>query len=138
MKGRRVIVASVLGALVVAGCGSSGGTNASGGGGTKACTATIGFEGPITGPVAVLGKEQLNFAQLALSMDNTGEQDQDALSRVTPSSTRPRRFTVTQQFTSDSSTWLSSSGRKPGSRGDRSAMARAETRSCPAPRPPWR
>ena len=104
MKGRRVIVASVLGALVVAGCGSSGGTNASGGGGgTKACTATIGFEGPITGPVAVLGKEQLNFAQLALSMDNKANKTKITLKQGDTQLDPAQATTVTQQFTSDSS-----------------------------------
>src|SRR5258708_29387146 len=69
MKGRKIIIASVFGAVVAAGCGSNGGgTNA--GGGSKPCTAQIGIEAPITGPVAVLRQEQLHFAQLALSLDN--------------------------------------------------------------------
>src|SRR5215467_9426925 len=68
MKGRMITVASVLGALAMAGCGSSGGNNA--GGGNGPCVASIGLEVPITGPVAVLGQEQLHFAQLALKLDN--------------------------------------------------------------------
>ena len=82
MKGRIVIVASVLGALVAAGCGSSGGggTNASGGNGP--CTATIGLEAPLTGPVAVLGQEQLHFAQLAMSLDNKKNHTKITLKRT--------------------------------------------------------
>jgi branched-chain amino acid transport system substrate-binding protein len=102
MKGRRVVVASVLGALVVAGCSSGGGSNA-GGGGNKACNATIGFEGPITGPVAVLGKEQLNFAQLAISMDNKANKTKIVLKQGDTQLDPAQATTVTQQFTSNSS-----------------------------------
>ncbi len=96
MKGRVITAAAALGALAVAGCGSSGGGTSSSGAGTaaKACVASIGFEGPITGPVAVLGTEQLHFAELARVDGQQGEQDQDlASSRATPSSSprRPRR-----------------------------------------------
>ena len=89
MKGRNIIAASALGALVAAGCGSSGTARPSGG--SKACKASIGIEAPITGPVAVLGQEQLHFAQLALSMDNKENKTKITLSRVTRSSTRSRR-----------------------------------------------
>src|SRR5260221_11611445 len=69
MKGRKIIIASVLGAVVAAGCGSNGGgTNA--GGGRKPGTAQIGVEAPITGPLAVIGQGQLHFAPPALSLDN--------------------------------------------------------------------
>src|SRR6202041_2178930 len=79
MKGRLILVAAAVGSLVVAGCSSSSSsssssTAAAGGvassASTKTCTASIGFEGPITGPVAPLGTEQLHFAELAVSMDN--------------------------------------------------------------------
>jgi branched-chain amino acid transport system substrate-binding protein len=103
MNGRRIIAASVLGALVVAGCGSSksGGTNA--GGGSKPCVASIGFEGPITGPVAVLGKEQLGFAQLALSMDNKANKTQIQIVQGDTQLDPAQATTVTQQLTSNAS-----------------------------------
>jgi len=77
MKGRLVLAMAAVGSLAVAGCSSSSSSSATSGGSTggtgastKSCTASIGFEGPITGPVAVLGSEQLHFVQLAVSMDN--------------------------------------------------------------------
>ena len=104
MKGRIIITASVLGALAVAGCGSSGGgTNAGGGGGgTKACVASIGFEGPITGPVAVLGQEQLHFADLALATDNAANKTKISLVQGDTQLNPAQATTVTQQFTSNS------------------------------------
>jgi branched-chain amino acid transport system substrate-binding protein len=104
MKGRIIITASVLGALAVAGCGSSGGgTNAGGGGGgTKACVASIGFEGPITGPVAVLGQEQLHFADLALAADNAANKTKISLVQGDTQLNPAQATTVTQQFTSNS------------------------------------
>jgi branched-chain amino acid transport system substrate-binding protein len=105
MKGRTIIAASVLGALAVAGCGSSGGgggSNASGGGSTKKCVASIGIEAPITGPVAVLGEEQLHFAQLALSMDNKANKTQIKLVQGDTQLNPAQATTVTQQFTSNS------------------------------------
>ncbi len=105
MKGRTIIAASVLGALAVAGCGSSGGggTNAGGaGGGTKACVASIGFEGPITGPVAVLGQEQLHFADLALAADNAANKTKISLDQGDTQLNPAQATTVTQQFTSNS------------------------------------
>ncbi len=100
MKGRGVIVASVLGALVVAGCGSSGGSNA--GGGNKACVASIGLEAPITGPVAVLGQEQLHFAQLALKLDNKANKTKITLVQGDTQLDPAQATTVTQQLTSNS------------------------------------
>ncbi|HUZ56246.1 MAG TPA: branched-chain amino acid ABC transporter substrate-binding protein [Streptosporangiaceae bacterium] len=103
MKGRTIIAASVLGALAVAGCGSSGGggTNA-GGAGSKPCVASIGFEGPITGPVAVLGQEQLHFADLALATDNTANKTKISLVQGDTQLLPAQATTVTQQFTSNS------------------------------------
>jgi branched-chain amino acid transport system substrate-binding protein len=103
MKGRRVIVASALGALVVAGCGSSGGGGGTAsGGGNKACTATIGIEAPITGPVAVLGQEQLHFAQLALAIDNKANKTKITLVQGDTQLDPAQATTVTQQFTANS------------------------------------
>jgi branched-chain amino acid transport system substrate-binding protein len=103
MKGRIVIVASVLGALAVAGCGSSGGGTNAGGGGNGPCKATIGLEAPLTGPVAVLGQEQLHFAQLAMSMDNKANKTKITLKQGDTQLQAPQAVTQTQQFTSDNS-----------------------------------
>src|SRR6201989_1887909 len=76
MKGRLVLAMAAVGSLAVAGCSSSSSSSAAGGGSTggaastKSCVASVGFEGPITGPVAPLGTEQLHFAQLAVAKDN--------------------------------------------------------------------
>jgi branched-chain amino acid transport system substrate-binding protein len=103
MKGRRIIVASALGALVVAGCSSSGGGgSASGGGGNKPCVASIGLEAPITGPVAVLGQEQLHFAQLALKLDNKANKTKITLVQGDTQLDPAQATTVTQQFTANS------------------------------------
>ncbi|MDR2984556.1 MAG: branched-chain amino acid ABC transporter substrate-binding protein [Nocardiopsaceae bacterium] len=101
MKGRSVIVASALGALVVAGCGSSGGGNNAGGNGP--CKATIGLEAPLTGPVAVLGQEQLHFAELAIEMDNKANKTKITLKQGDTQLDPAQATTQTQQFTSDDS-----------------------------------
>ena len=107
MKGRLVLVAAAVGSLVVAGCGSSSSSSSSssaGGGGsssgtaTKACNASIGFEGPITGPVAFLGTEQLHFAQLAVSMDNTANKTNIKLVQGDTQLNPAMAVTVTQQL----------------------------------------
>ena len=101
MKGRVIGAAAALGALAVAGCGSS--TSGSGGGAAaRACVATIGFEGPITGAVAVLGTEQLHFAKLALSMDNKANKTKISLVQGDTQLQPSQATTVTQQFTSNS------------------------------------
>ena len=104
MKGRVITAAAALGALAVAGCGSSGGSTSSSGGATaaKACVASIGFEGPITGPVAVLGTEQLHFADLALSLDNKANKTKISLVQGDTQLQPSQATTVTQQFTSNS------------------------------------
>jgi branched-chain amino acid transport system substrate-binding protein len=101
MKGRKIIAAAVLGALAVAGCGSSGkgGTTAA----SKTCKATIGIEGPLTGPVGVLGQEQLHFAELALSMDNKANKTKITLKQGDTQLNPAIATTVTRQFTSNSS-----------------------------------
>jgi branched-chain amino acid transport system substrate-binding protein len=114
MKRRLVFAAAALSSLVVAGCSSStSSTSASGStssassgagsGAGKTCTASIGFEGPITGQVAVLGAEQLHFAQLALSMDNTANNTKISLVQGDTQLNPAQATTVTQQFTSNAS-----------------------------------
>ena len=108
MKGRLVLAAAAVGSLAVAGCSSSSSTAASGGGSssgsasTKSCTASIGFEGPITGPVAPLGTEQLHFAELALSMDNAANKTKISLVQGDTQLQPAQATTVTQQFISNS------------------------------------
>src|SRR5580700_4898650 len=111
MKGRLVLVAAAVGSLVVAGCSSSssssstssaassGGSSAS----TKACVASIGFEGPITGPVASLGDEQLHFAELAVAMDNAANHTKITLVQGDTQLQPAQAVTVSQQFISNSS-----------------------------------
>src|SRR5580692_7567819 len=114
MKGRLVIVAAAAGALAVAGCSSSSSSSsssstssssASGGSSsasTKSCIASIGFEGPITGPVASLGTEQLHFAELAVSMDNAANNTKITLVQGDTQLQPAQATTVTQQFISNS------------------------------------
>jgi len=107
MKGSVIVAATALGALAVAGCGSSsssggggGGSNASGA--TKSCVASVGMEGPLTGPVAVLGQEQLHFAQLALAADNLANKTKISIVQGDTQLNPAQATTVTQQFTSNS------------------------------------
>jgi branched-chain amino acid transport system substrate-binding protein len=105
MKGSVIIAATAIGALAVAGCGSSGGSSASGGSSTastKACVASVGMEGPLTGPVAVLGQEQLHFAELALAKDNAVNKTKISLVQGDTQLNPAQATTVTQQFTSNS------------------------------------
>jgi branched-chain amino acid transport system substrate-binding protein len=89
-----------VGALVVAGCGSKASSNSAT---STQCKATIGMEGPLTGPVAFLGQEQLHFAQLAVSMDNTANKTKITLFQGDTQLTPSVATTVTQQITSNSS-----------------------------------
>jgi branched-chain amino acid transport system substrate-binding protein len=107
MKGTIAIAATALGALAVAACGSSGGgsssSSASGGTATtKACVASIGMEGPLTGPVATLGQEQLHFAQLAVSEDNAANKTKISIVQGDTQLNPAQATTVTQQLTSNS------------------------------------
>lgn len=109
MKGTVAIAVTALGALAVAACGSSGssssggGGNAAGGGSsTKACVASIGMEGPLTGPVANLGQEQLHFAELAVSQDNAANKTKISIVQGDTQLNPAQATTVTQQFTSNS------------------------------------
>jgi branched-chain amino acid transport system substrate-binding protein len=107
MRRHVIIAAAALGALAVAGCGSSGSSSSSssatgGTGTTKSCVASIGMEGPFTGPVAPVGQEQLHFAQLALAMDNAANKTHISLVQGDTQLTPSIATTVTQQFTSNS------------------------------------
>src|SRR5215469_17193840 len=107
MRRRVIIAAAALGALAVAGCGSSGSSSSSSTGGTgtttKSCVASIGMEGPLTGPVATLGQEQLHFSELALAMDNAANKTKISLVQGDTQLTPSIATTVTQQLTSNSS-----------------------------------
>jgi branched-chain amino acid transport system substrate-binding protein len=102
-----IIATAALSALAVAGCGSSGSSSSSGGtggtgAGTKSCVASIGMEGPLTGPVATLGQEQLHFAELALAMDNQANKTKISIVQGDTQLQPAQATTVTQQFTSNS------------------------------------
>jgi branched-chain amino acid transport system substrate-binding protein len=109
MKGRLVLAVAAVGALAVAGCSSSSSSTAAGGGtgsasaATKSCVASVGFEGPITGPVAPLGTEQLHFAQLAVLTDNLANKTKITLVQGDTQLQPAQATTVTQQFISNSS-----------------------------------
>ncbi len=109
MKGRLVLAAAAVGFLAVAGCSSSSSSSTSSASSgsasasTKACVASIGFEGPITGPVAPLGTEQLHFAELAVSMDNAANHTQITLVQGDTQLQPAQATTVTQQFISNGS-----------------------------------
>ena len=105
MKGTVVIAATALGALALAACSSSSSSSSATGGSsssTKACVASIGMEGPLTGPVANLGQEQLHFAQLAVSQDNAANKTKISIVQGDTQLNPAQATTVTQQFTSNS------------------------------------
>jgi len=102
MKGSVIVAAAALGALAVAGCGSSSSSTNSAGGATKPCVASVGMEGPLTGPVAVLGQEQLHFAQLAVLKDNLANHTKISIVQGDTQLDPKQATTVTQQFTSNS------------------------------------
>jgi branched-chain amino acid transport system substrate-binding protein len=103
---RRVIMAlTAAGALVVAGCSSSSTTSSASTSGasaaTTSCVASIGMEGVLTGPVAVVGQEQLHFAELALASDNLANKTNITLVQGDTQLGPAEAVTVTQQFTSN-------------------------------------
>src|SRR5262244_3199266 len=102
MKGSVIAAAAALGALAVAGCGSSSSSTNSAGGATKPCVASVGMEGPLTGPVAVLGQEQLHFAQLAVLKDNLANHTKISIVQGDTQLDPKQATTVTQQMTSNS------------------------------------
>jgi branched-chain amino acid transport system substrate-binding protein len=110
MKGRLVLAVAAVGSLAVVGCSSSGSSSTAAGGGagsasaaTKSCVASVGFEGPITGPVPALGTEQLHFAQLAVATDNLANKTKITLVQCDTQLNPAQATTVTQQFISNSS-----------------------------------
>jgi len=105
VKGRLVLVAAAVGSLAAAGCSSSSSSSASSSGSasTASCVASIGFEGPITGPVAPLGTEQLHFAELAVSMDNAANHTKITVVQGDTQLQPAQATTVTQQFISNGS-----------------------------------
>ena len=105
IRTRGIIAATALGALAVAGCGSSGGGSGSSstGAATKACIAAVGIEGPFTGPASPVGLEQLHFAQLSMAMDNAANGTKITLVQGDTQLNPAQATTVTQQFTSNSS-----------------------------------
>jgi branched-chain amino acid transport system substrate-binding protein len=100
MRGSLIVAATAIGGLVVAGCSGSTTATASGGA-SKTCAATIGMEGPLTGPLATLGQEQLHFAQLALAMDILASKTKISLVQGDTQLNPAQATTVTQQFISN-------------------------------------
>jgi branched-chain amino acid transport system substrate-binding protein len=98
MRGRVIIAATALGALVVTGC--SGRTTASGGV-SKTCIATIGMEEDFSGPLAPIGQQELDFAQLAVPMDNKANHTKITLVHGDIQLSPAQATTVTQQFISN-------------------------------------
>src|SRR5215472_7105363 len=111
MKGRLVLVAAAVGTLAAAGCSSStsssssASSSASGGASaaTKSCVASVGFEGPITGPAAPVGGDQLHFAQLAVLRDNLANKTKITLVQGDSQLNPAQATTVSQQFISNNS-----------------------------------
>jgi branched-chain amino acid transport system substrate-binding protein len=108
VKGRITIAGIALAALIAAGCGSSSSSSStSSGASTTAssssgkCAISVGFEGPLTGAVAVLGQEQLAFAKLAVNADNAANGTHITLVQGDTQLTPSIATTVTQQFISN-------------------------------------
>jgi branched-chain amino acid transport system substrate-binding protein len=108
MRRSVIIAVAAVGTLVAAGCASSSSSSSSStssssssGAATAACVASTGMEGPLTGPVAVLGQEQLHFAELAVAMDNTANGTQISIVQGDTQLTPSIATTVTQQLTSN-------------------------------------
>ncbi len=102
MKKSVIIAVTAIGTLVAAGCSSSSSSSTSTSTTTMACVASTGMEGPLTGPVASLGQEQLHFAELAVAMDNAANHTHITLVQGDTQLTPSIAVTVTQQFTSNS------------------------------------
>jgi branched-chain amino acid transport system substrate-binding protein len=99
MRGSVIIAVTAIGALVLAGCSSGSTTTSSGA--SKTCVATVGLEESLTGPLAVVGQEQLDFAQLALARDNKANKTKISLVQGDTQLNPAQATTVTQQFTSN-------------------------------------
>ena len=102
MKSSVIVATAAVGALAVAGCSSSSSSGTTASGTTKSCVASVGMEGPLTGPVAVLGQEQLHFAQLALAKDNLANKTRISIVQGDTQLNPAQATTVTQQLTSNS------------------------------------
>ncbi len=103
MKSSVIVAAAAVGALAVAGCASSSSSSGSTASGTtKSCVASVGMEGPLTGPVAVLGQEQLHFAELAVAKDDLANKTKISIVQGDTQLNPAQATTVTQQFTSNS------------------------------------
>jgi branched-chain amino acid transport system substrate-binding protein len=103
MKAYGIIASTALGALALAGCGSSGsGSNSNANAAAAKCATSIGMEGPLTGPVATLGQEQLHFAELTLAADNAANKTHITIVQGDTQLNPAQATTVTQQFTSNS------------------------------------
>jgi branched-chain amino acid transport system substrate-binding protein len=112
MKLRIGLAGLAVTALVAAGCGSSSSSSTtssassaaatSSTSASKSCTASIGIEAPITGQVAVLGDEQLAFAELAVAADNQANGTNIKLVQGDTQLMPAQATTVTQQFISNS------------------------------------
>src|SRR5215831_20852561 len=100
MKSIVIVAAAAAGALAAVGCGSTS-TSSNASGATKSCVASVGMEGPLTGPVAVLGQEQLHFAQLAALKDNLANHTKITIVQGDTQLNPGQATTVTQQFTSN-------------------------------------
>jgi branched-chain amino acid transport system substrate-binding protein len=90
-------------ALGVAACGGSDddSSNASSSGAKQAnanCVAQIGVEAPITGQVAQIGGEQLNFAKLAVEQDNAKNKTKIEIVEGDTQLQPAQATTVTRQF----------------------------------------
>jgi branched-chain amino acid transport system substrate-binding protein len=113
VKGWIIAAVLALGALTAAGCGSSSNSSSSssssassGGTGSSSsssasCVASVGFEGPITGQVAMLGAEQLHFAQLAAADDNKANGTKITIVQGDTQLQPSQATTVSQQFISN-------------------------------------
>jgi len=105
MKRSVILAATAIGTLVAAGLissSSSASATTSSTANATACVASTGMEGPLTGPVASLGQEQLHFAELAVAMDNAANHTHITLIQGDTQLTPSIAVTVTQQFTSNS------------------------------------
>jgi branched-chain amino acid transport system substrate-binding protein len=112
VKGRLIVAVLALTALIAAGCGSSSSSSSSSSsassgssgssGSSSSCATSVGIEAPLTGPVAVLGQEQLAFAQLAVQMDNAANGTKITLVQGDTQLQPAQATTVSQQFISNS------------------------------------
>jgi len=104
MKARQMATCLALSALglVVAACGGDDKTPSASNSGTKQantnCTAQIGVEAPITGQVAQIGGEQLNFAKFAVEQDNAKNKTKISVVEGDTQLQPAQATTVTRQF----------------------------------------